>query len=290
MEKTIGQILHRIQKELKAPKGQTNSFGNYKYRSAEDILVAVKNSLQDGEFLNCTDDVVLVGDRYYVKAKAILSYGKEFAETTAFAREEETKKGMDAAQITGSASSYARKYALNGLFCIDDTKDADSMDNSHDKPRAEEVDKFTPDQRAFQAEVITRFAQCSSNEEIESVLDEYASDISSLPDALSEVVNEQINNSRDFVRKGGKPEIKYHKFPSVDAAILWATNNMKAFKSIPNIKMLDEWESRNRPFFNGLDCLKAQKYLKDGKSPKERFLQALMDKRVELESTNKPIG
>lgn len=290
MEKTIGQILHRIQKELKAPKGQTNSFGNYKYRSAEDILVAVKSCLQDGEYMTISDQIHVFGDRFYVSATATLRHKDEYVDTVAYAREEETKKGMDAAQITGSASSYARKYALNGLFCIDDTKDADSMDNSQEKPRAEEVDKFTPEHRALQAEVITRFSQCSSNEEIDSVLDEYSQQITELPDGLSEVVNEQINNSRDFIRKGGKPEIKYHKFPSVDAAILWATNNMKAFKSIPNIKMLDEWESRNRPFFNGLDCLKAQKYLKDGKSPKERFLQALMDKRVELESTQAPIG
>lgn len=117
-----------IQSELKAPKGQYNSFGKYKYRSCEDILEAVKPLLKAHECaLNLCDDIVNVGDRYYVKATArITNASGESATATAFAREDFDKKGMDGAQITGTASSYARKYALNGLFCIDDTKDADT--------------------------------------------------------------------------------------------------------------------------------------------------------------------
>ena len=115
--------LVNIQSKLKAPKGQINKFGGYKYRSCEDILEAVKPLLAENECtLTITDDVIMVGDRIYVKAQAELT-NKEGLKvcTTSFAREEETQKGMSAAQITGSASSYARKYALNGLFCIDDT-------------------------------------------------------------------------------------------------------------------------------------------------------------------------
>ena len=122
-----------IQQGLKAPKGQYNSFGKYHYRSCEDILEAVKELLGDQScILNISDELVLIGDRYYVKATATIinSEGKSVS-TTAFARESESKAGMDSSQITGSASSYARKYALNGLFCIDDTKDADTMDNTN---------------------------------------------------------------------------------------------------------------------------------------------------------------
>ena len=119
--------LQEIQHRLKAPKGQYNSFGKYKYRSCEDILEAVKPILNEvGCTLTLSDEIVLIGDRYYVKATASL-HGQETSETvTAYAREDMEKKGMDGSQITGTASSYARKYALNGLFCIDDTKDADT--------------------------------------------------------------------------------------------------------------------------------------------------------------------
>ncbi len=117
-----------IQSEIKVPKSQYNSFGKYKYRSCEDILEAVKPLLKTHECaLNLCDDIIVVGDRYYVKATAcIMNASGESATATAFAREDLDKKGMDGAQITGTASSYARKYALNGLFCIDDTKDADT--------------------------------------------------------------------------------------------------------------------------------------------------------------------
>ena len=119
--------LIKIQSELKAPKGQYNSFGKYKYRSAEDILEAVKPLLAVNKcYLTLTDEVVMVGERYYVKATAILTNGEEDVKVSAYAREDLDKKGMDGSQITGTASSYARKYALNGLFCIDDTKDADT--------------------------------------------------------------------------------------------------------------------------------------------------------------------
>lgn len=119
--------LQEIQHRLKAPKGQYNNFGKYKYRSCEDILEAVKPILAEtGCTLTLSDEVELIGDRYYIKATAWLKGEDTDEVVTAYAREAETKTGMDACQITGTASSYARKYALNGLFCIDDTKDADT--------------------------------------------------------------------------------------------------------------------------------------------------------------------
>jgi len=135
----IQHKLRGIQSELKAPKGQTNKFGGYKYRSCEDILTALKPLLSKWRCtLAISDDIVEVGGRVYVKATATLaSSGDDYSidysiNVSGFAREAETKKGMDDAQITGSASSYARKYALNGLFAIDDTKDADAT-NTHGK-------------------------------------------------------------------------------------------------------------------------------------------------------------
>lgn len=130
---TIYEKLLNVQTELKAPKGQYNAFGKYKYRNCEDILEAVKPLLKKHK---CTvflhDDIVLVDSdnvaRFYIKATACfvdIESGEQ-VEATAFAREEETKKGMDGSQVTGASSSYARKYALNGLFAIDDTKDSDT--------------------------------------------------------------------------------------------------------------------------------------------------------------------
>ena len=139
--------LIEIQYKLKAPKGQYNSFGKYKYRSCEDILEALKPLLYEHKCrLTIADDMVAVGSRIYVKSTATLvNPSGDTVITTAFAREEETKKGMDASQVTGVASSYARKYALNGMFCIDDTKDSD--DTNTGQQQASEPQPVPPDNR-----------------------------------------------------------------------------------------------------------------------------------------------
>lgn len=127
----LNQRVGDIQHKLKAPKGQYNSFGKYNYRSCEDILESVKPLLKEHDLaLLIDDEIVQIGERYYVKATAKITDGRECVSATAYAREPDTKKGMDESQITGATSSYARKYALNALLCIDDTKDADTMDNS----------------------------------------------------------------------------------------------------------------------------------------------------------------
>lgn len=138
--------LLQIQSELKAPKGQYNSFGKYKYRSCEDILEAAKPiCAKYGVVLTLSDELVNIGERYYIKATARLVDDEGNSEAvTAYAREEETKKGMDGSQITGTASSYARKYALNGLFLIDDTKDHDTNERrneNEERAEAEEAEK-----------------------------------------------------------------------------------------------------------------------------------------------------
>lgn len=127
--------VQKVQEELKAPKNQFNKFGNYAYRSCEDIYNAVKPLLAKyGLYLTVSDELVTVGERYYIKATATLGNidDMSFIHNVAYAREEETKKGMDGSQITGASSSYARKYALNGLFLIDDVRDSD-VTNTHGK-------------------------------------------------------------------------------------------------------------------------------------------------------------
>jgi hypothetical protein len=130
----LQEILSNIQRKLKAPKNQFNSFGNYHYRNCEDIIEAIKPLLPDGAYVVIRDSIEMIGTRYYVKATAVLSYDGLAVYCHGYAREPEARKGMDESQITGATSSYARKYALNGLFLIDDTKDADSKDNSASQP------------------------------------------------------------------------------------------------------------------------------------------------------------
>lgn len=147
-ELTFLEKVAAVQAELKAPKSQRNDFGKYNYRSCEDIFEAVKPLLAKyGLVLVCSDELENIGDRYYVHAKASLIDASDMNKAIinhAYAREEETKKGMDGSQITGASSSYARKYALNGLFLIDDTRDSDAT-NTHgkeeEKPKEEKKEE-----------------------------------------------------------------------------------------------------------------------------------------------------
>lgn len=149
----IYEKLTEVQNELKAPKSKYNSFGKYNYRSCEDILEAVKPILKSKRLaMTVKDDVFNIGDRFYIMATVTVfdCESEEKVTTTAYAREDADKKGMDGSQITGSSSSYARKYALNGMFAIDDTKDADGW-NTHDKDRTvekKEAERATEEQVA----------------------------------------------------------------------------------------------------------------------------------------------
>ncbi|ENO7490671.1 ERF family protein [Escherichia coli] len=166
MKTELHKKLWTIQQTLNAPKNQRNNFGGYNYRSAEDILEAVKPLLQNIT-LTVSDEIVLIGNRYYVKATATLSDGEDVIAVTAYAREEESKKGMDASQLTGATSSYARKYALNGLFCIDDAKDPDTdayAKQTNQQPRQQ---KNPPKQQQQKSppnpdEVLARFCDAAA--------------------------------------------------------------------------------------------------------------------------------
>lgn len=163
---SVYEKLSKVQSELKAPKGQYNSFGKYKYRSCEDILEAVKPlNAKHGVVLTVGDEVVEISNRFYVKATATfvdIESGEKII-NTALAREDDSKKGMDGSQITGTASSYARKYCLNGLFCIDDTKDADTDEYRHQQERKPQETK--PQERQYVKVVNGRTAVINSNGE-----------------------------------------------------------------------------------------------------------------------------
>ena len=167
----IYEKLLNIQNELKAPKNQFNKFGNYKYRNAEDILEAVKPiCLKYKAVINVRDTIIQIGDRYYVEATAYITDVEkpaDYIENRACAREEENKKGMDSSQVTGATSSYARKYALNGLLCIDDTKDTDSEEyqKSNVKPAEKSETMIIDKQKEL---IINKF----SKEEILKYLEE----------------------------------------------------------------------------------------------------------------------
>ena len=174
IEKNVYMKLVEVQSKLKAPKSQFNKFGNYAYRNCEDILEALKPLLNEVKaIINISDDVVLVGERYYIKAtvKFICAESGEVIEASAMAREEENKKGMDSSQLTGSTSSYARKYALNGLFAIDDTKDSDTT-NTHNK----DTSKASNNNEVISEAQVKRLfvlAKGKDTDKVKSVVDKY---------------------------------------------------------------------------------------------------------------------
>ena len=175
--------LLNIQQELKAPKNQKNNFGGYNYRSCEDILEAVKPLLAKEKcILTLNDELLQIGERYYIKATATIldTENGSVLSNTAYAREEENKKGMDQSQITGTASSYARKYALNGLFLIDDTKDADTDEFQ----KQQEEKKATPKQ-------IDLLEGACTDEEIEAIFEKY--NIKDLSELSMEIASKLIS-------------------------------------------------------------------------------------------------
>ena len=185
-----------VQNELKAPKGQFNKFGNYKYRSAEDILTAVKPLLADNELvMTISDEICCMANGWvYVRATVKIfdaETKEEIAENTAFARESESKKGMDASQITGTASSYARKYALNGMFLIDDTKDADT--DEYQKQTKQEVPSMSSLKAMFDTKLTAK--------EKEDTLKHYK--VESLKDLTDE---QKIELSNALTKKNIKKE------------------------------------------------------------------------------------
>ena len=206
----IREKLMNVQSELKAPKGQYNSFGKYKYRSCEDILEAVKPIAAKYKSLVVVgDELVLIGERYYIKAVASFldAETEERIDNTAWAREEAEKKGMDGSQITGTASSYARKYALNGLLCIDDTKDADTDEN-----RKQREGKLDPEEAKMMKNADKKLSSADAEKlfvsaqgagiSAKDICDKYhLNDIAEVTYSLWPRINEDINKYLDLKAK-----------------------------------------------------------------------------------------
>lgn len=176
---TIHERLILVQNQLKAPKSKYNSFGKYNYRSCEDILEAVKPLLQDaGLLMTLEDEITYIGDNLFVKATASVTDGKNVIRTTAFAGHSLEKKGMDFSQVTGTASSYARKYCLNGLFLIDDTKDADT-DEYHKQtsqaPQAPEKkqEESKPNLHPQEGAIYLHLESAASMEDLNKILEDF---------------------------------------------------------------------------------------------------------------------
>lgn len=213
----IYEKLLNIQTQLKAPKGQENKFGHYKYRSCEDILEALKPLLEKNKVtLQLTDKIEILGTRYYIKSTAILidtedTKSGEIAciENTAYARESEEKKGMDDSQITGTASSYARKYALNGLFCIDDTKDADTNEF---KEQQDKANKSKKNQEEISEENIDELVTEQQAKTVYTIMKQKGLDVEK-----QLLTNYSITNTKDLTRR---------QYASI----------LNAIKDMPNVK------------------------------------------------------
>ena len=202
--------LTNVQNELKAPKSQVNKFAGFNYRSCEDILEAVKPLLfKNGLVLQINDEIINIGDRFYVQAKAkIIDEENNFIEAKAYAREPSEKPKMDESQVTGSASSYARKYALNGLFCIDDSKDADfygnTNNNTKNNTKKENKNNKNNNQDNSKNEKITgkeiaqiQYFAGKHNVELKTILDTYG--VEELSQLSAEQASKIINH---FKKKG----------------------------------------------------------------------------------------
>lgn len=308
----INKRLSRIQRELKAPKSNENKFGGYKYRSCEDILEALKPLLQDGETFTISDKIVAIGgsspskslsegvtdkgnpfvnkhefgERFYVEATATFHFGGETISVTAYARESFDKKGMDASQITGSTSSYARKYALNGLLLIDDTKDADATnDHGNEEKRFTKEDK--KNWKSIQSSISNKMALCKSLEELDNVMFDYSEHIKEMPDSYSDFLNDKYFSIKD---SGFKFEQKVN-IASVTDAIMCAKEWKERLNGIETTEDLQKFEDEVvNPYLIGKDgnvceldrVLHAERYINEGKTPADRLKELFKAKIAEI--------
>jgi|DEB0MinimDraft_4_1074332.scaffolds.fasta_scaffold63302_2 hypothetical protein len=172
-KKEFYKKLSQLQQDIKAPKNKKNTFGNYSYRSCEDVMQSFKQiNKQYNFFLSVTDEIINIGDRYYIKATAKITDGENIVENVAYAREDENKKGMDLSQLTGACSSYARKYALNGLFCLDDTKDPDTDDFQNESQNKQNKSQNKQNESVFDSTLPPQTKKIQFDEPSERLINE----------------------------------------------------------------------------------------------------------------------
>jgi len=234
-KKEFYKKLSQLQQDIKAPKNKKNTFGNYNYRSCEDVMQSFKEiNKQYNFFLSVTDEIINIGDRYYIKATAKITDGENIVENVAYAREDENKKGMDLSQLTGACSSYARKYALNGLFCLDDTKDPDTdefrknqQNESQNKQKENVLESTLPPQNQ----------QFKFDEPSEELLNEIKQLIELLPLDESKKLEkiQEYTEEKGTSKLSGKPWVRY-------------INNLQTlknnFNSYSNIKIYNQLKEK----------------------------------------------
>jgi len=294
----ITKRLSRLQKSLKAPK-EKNANVSYKSRSAEQILEAAKEQLQEGEIIKCTDEIVLIGNRYYVKAVSQFKFGGEVEEAVAYAREPEEvlsnsgKPMMSPAQVTGSSSSYARKYSLQGLFALDDSKDDPDKNEVHEVPtQAIKPDERYKNAKSYQSEIVNKISLCKSVDELEVLLNNEHDKLERIRENYPDLW-EAIEYQENSVRDGGPIANPILKFASVGDAEQWAKSRTE-FLDLADLQWpdLEIFERDFMPFLISKDgkpsaldkTLSAAKYQKDGKSPSERIIEKFKFKLTALQS------
>lgn len=217
---TAIDLLHHVQMHLHAPKNQYNSFGKYHYRSCEDILEGLKDVLPAGASVTIDDSIEAVGDRVYIKATATLRYKGEQISISAYAREPRERKGMDEAQVTGASSSYARKYALNGLFLIDDVKDADTNESKtaeksapkeqpkQKQPEKQKADKPEDDETQRARRIYAAISDAKSIKTLKEITELHADFLASLsknqPQIYKQIMDLKEKRTNDFEMMGNE--------------------------------------------------------------------------------------
>lgn len=283
-------LLSEIQQKLKAPKSNTNSFGGYKYRSCEDILEAVKPLLGEATLV-INDDVIQLGDRYYVKATATLisplvsitvKDARETWSATAFAREPLEKKGSDASQITGAASSYARKYALNGLFLIDDTKDADAT-NDHGKGKSDDAPETkTLDAKATQTRMYNDIMACKTIKELDGTWSSIKRTLIELPVEFRDALEMAYDNRKGAIEAGDDSPVG-QIFNGVDDSRAKAKALIEEMDRMSTPIELSNWLTLNMPTINNL------KGTSKAGTDKELFMKRVSEKREVLLAASKSL-
>jgi hypothetical protein len=242
----VTTLLGYIQRHIKAPKTRENKFGNYKYRNCEDILDAIKPHLADGAALTVTDDIHLVGARFYIKAVATLKYKGATEQATAYARECDTKKGMDDAQLTTSTSSYARKAALNGLLMIDDAKDADAQE-----PSREEKKEIYVKANNFKNQI----NQSISVDNLVTWHQINEKAIEELPVEQIQDIMMYYDSRLSHLQKGNLEPLPYH-YNGVSEQDVWCQKAKLEIASCMTIEQLEKWEIKNKGYLKGLESKK----------------------------------
>lgn len=288
MENSIYQRLARLQKHLKAPKGKNEKVA-YKSRSAEQILEAVKDILLEDEIVICSDDMIFLGERYYLKAIASFVVGTETVSAIGLAREEDSRI-MSPAQQTGSCSSYARKYALSGLFAIDDSKD-DPDKHVYEPPEvvkdSPELETEAPGEaKAMQNDICNAIQFCYSPEEVKQVTLKFKPQLESLASnypALYDTVMQEIDSAENGNWIGDYNRKLKLKFANVAHAEKWYDRAMKNFADIQTTKELETFKMKVTAYAEALDSsLKGPKWNIDGVTRSQNLLKMAEYKLKEM--------